>query len=139
MRVRRAADLAGGVAVLRELGQARSKARIDVALQDFGSRVDVCVGVPRSQAVSHAGLLRLEGRQERTISWRRWPVGVLKVDAAVFAGTAGHGDAMLLEVGLERFVRAGRHVQRQVVEVVARRQRPLTLLAKSATPWVPRA
>ena len=39
MRVGRPADLAGGgVAVLRELGQARSKARIDVALQDFGSR-----------------------------------------------------------------------------------------------------
>jgi hypothetical protein len=45
---RGAADLAGGVAMLRQLGQARSEAWIDVPLQHFGGGVDVGIGVPRA-------------------------------------------------------------------------------------------
>src|SRR5215831_17613523 len=63
--VRRAADLTGRVAVRRQLGQPRTEARIDVALQDFGGRIDVRISVPRAQAVPHAVLLG----SSRTISW----------------------------------------------------------------------
>src|SRR5438093_5357879 len=53
-----ASDQAGRVSVRRQLGQARSEARIDVPFQDFGGRVHVRIGVPRLQSGPHALLLR---------------------------------------------------------------------------------
>src|SRR2546425_10387434 len=59
MGVGGASDLAGSVSVRRQLGQARPKARIDVPLQNFRGGVDVRIGVPSTQAVSHTILLGL--------------------------------------------------------------------------------
>ena len=49
--------LAGGDPVGGQLGQARSKGRIDVSLQDFSGRVDVRIGVPRAETGLHGLLL----------------------------------------------------------------------------------
>src|SRR4029077_17278888 len=57
MGVRRPADLDGRVPVCGQLGQPWTEARIDVAVQDFGSRIDVRISVPRAQAVLHPVLL----------------------------------------------------------------------------------
>ncbi|HEU4354993.1 MAG TPA: glycosyltransferase [Actinomycetota bacterium] len=55
------------LAARRQLWKPRAEARIDVALQDLGRGVDVRIGIPRAQAVSHAVLLP----SSRTISWSR--------------------------------------------------------------------
>ena len=55
--VGRASDhLARGDAVGRQLGEARPKVRIDVPIQDVRGGIDVRIGVPGAQAVSHGRL-----------------------------------------------------------------------------------
>src|SRR3989442_11773909 len=62
------------------------------------------------------------------------PVRVLKVNASVFPRAAAHGHSVLLQIGLERLVRAGRHIQGYVVQVIARRQGGITLLLEQRHP-----
>ena len=55
-------------------------------------------------------------------------VGVAEINAAVLSRTAADGNAGLLQLGLQSLVTSRRHIQRQVVEVIACRQRRIALL-----------
>src|SRR5207249_12169997 len=55
-------------------------------------------------------------------------VRILEVDTAVFPGAAGYDHSVLFQIGFERFVRTAPHVQREMVEVIARRQGRVPLL-----------
>src|SRR5437899_2494157 len=54
-------------------------------------------------------------------------VGIIEIDAVIIARAAAHRDAVPFEFGLERLVGAARDIERQMVEVAARR-RPRAIL-----------
>jgi len=89
--------LASGDAMGRQIGQARPEARIDVPLQDFRGRVDVCISVECARAVSH-GLLRWllrnpEDRRHLAELPPQLAPGVTAIVAAIqVAVTAGRED-----------------------------------------------
>src|SRR5215470_8730524 len=66
------------------------------------------------------------------------PIGILEIDAMVFARTSGDDDAVLFQIGLERLVTSAGHVQGQVIEVVARFQWTVPLLPEQGDPLLPR-
>src|SRR5882762_3334400 len=84
---------------------------------------------PRRPAARTTVRRRLADHQLETM-----PVRVLEIDAAIFPGAAGHGHSVILQIGFERLVGAGRDVQGEVVEVVAGRQRRLALLLEQGHP-----
>src|SRR5260370_42518267 len=65
------------------------------------------------------------------------PVWVAKINAAVLTRAAAHRAAVALQIGFQCFVRPARHVQGEMVYVVARRQRNVTLLLEKSHPQLP--
>src|SRR5215472_5344389 len=65
------------------------------------------------------------------------PVRVAEVDAAILPPTLAHRDAVFLQFRLQGFVSPSRHVERQMVEVVAGRQRRAARLLEQSDPLFP--
>src|SRR5215469_5958013 len=65
------------------------------------------------------------------------PVRIAEVDAAILPRTPAHRDAVFLQFRLQGFVSPSRHVERQMVEVVAGRQRRAARLLEQSDPLFP--
>jgi hypothetical protein len=61
-------------------------------------------------------------------------IRVIEVEAALVPRTTRDGHAIFLQLGFEGFVGARRHVQRQMVEVVARGEGLVTARLEQCTP-----
>ena len=57
----------------RQFGEARPEARVDIALQHFGGRVDMGIGIVDAETVFHAALLRSRPGSGRSIAGLRRP------------------------------------------------------------------